>query len=85
MGRPRDSANPSQAYFLSINQLLKELALELEEETQHLGDREDDLAVGDIEEERLPHPLAPLAPGGVMPLCRPGASLLFSGRGGDGA
>ena len=34
-------------------------ALALEEDPQPLGDGEDDLAVGDIEEESLPHPLAP--------------------------
>jgi hypothetical protein len=38
----------------------QEPALELEEEAQHPGDREDDLAVWNIEEERLPHPLDPL-------------------------
>jgi len=40
--------------------LPEELALELEEDPEHLRDREDDLAVRNIEEERLPHPLAPL-------------------------
>ena len=35
------------------------LALELEEEAQHLGDREDHLAMGDIQKEFFPHPLAP--------------------------
>ena len=35
-------------------------ALELEEDPQHLGDREDHLAVRDAQEERLPHPHAPL-------------------------
>lgn len=34
--------------------------VELEEEAQHLWISEDDLAVRDIEEECLPHPLAPL-------------------------
>ena len=40
--------------------LPQELALELEENPQHLGDGEDDLAVRNIQKERLPHPLAPL-------------------------
>jgi hypothetical protein len=31
-----------------------------EEDAQHPGDCEDDLAVGDIEEQSYPHPLAPL-------------------------
>jgi len=35
-------------------------ALELEEDSQHLGDGEDDLAMRNIQKERLPHPLAPL-------------------------
>ena len=39
--------------------LPQEPALELEEDPQHLGNDEDHLAVGDIQEERLPHPLAP--------------------------
>jgi len=38
----------------------QELALELEEHPQHLGNDKNHLAVRDIEEERLPHPLAPL-------------------------
>jgi hypothetical protein len=38
----------------------QELALELEKQPEHLRDREDDLAVRNVEEERLPHPLAPL-------------------------
>jgi hypothetical protein len=35
-------------------------AVVLEEEPEHLGDGEDDLAVRDIEEKLLSHPLAPL-------------------------
>jgi len=35
-------------------------AVVAEEDAEHLGDGEDDLAVGDIREELLPHPLAPL-------------------------
>lgn len=35
---------------------------EAEEQTEHLGDGEDDLAVGNIEEKLLSHPLAPLLP-----------------------
>jgi hypothetical protein len=34
-------------------------AVVFEEDAQHPGDGEDDLAVGDIEEKLLPHPLAP--------------------------
>jgi len=37
-------------------------ALEAEEDAKHLGQGEDDLAVGDIEEKLLLHPLAPLLP-----------------------
>jgi hypothetical protein len=37
----------------------QEPALELEEDPQHLGDGEDDLAMRDIQEKRLPHPLSP--------------------------
>jgi len=37
----------------------QELALELEEDPQHLGNREDDLAVRDVQEECLPHPIPP--------------------------
>jgi hypothetical protein len=52
--------------------IAQEPALELEEEAQHLGDREDDLAVRDIEEERLPHPLAPLLqPLGMARMAKP--------------
>ena len=35
-------------------------ALVAEEDAQHLGDGKDHLAVGDIQDELLPHPLAPL-------------------------
>jgi hypothetical protein len=38
----------------------QEPAFVLEEDTKHLGDGEDDLAVGDMQEEFLRHPLAPL-------------------------
>ncbi|MCJ7588419.1 MAG: hypothetical protein MUQ00_11055 [Candidatus Aminicenantes bacterium] len=38
----------------------KQFPLELEENPQHLGNREDDLAVGHVQEKRLSHPLAPL-------------------------
>ena len=37
----------------------QEPALVLEEDPQHLGDGKDDLAMGDIQKECLPHPLAP--------------------------
>jgi len=37
----------------------EQLAVELKEDPQHLGDREDHLAVWYIEKKRLPHPLAP--------------------------
>jgi hypothetical protein len=40
--------------------IAQEPTLVLEEYSQHLGDGEDDLAVGDIQKERLPHPFAPL-------------------------
>jgi hypothetical protein len=40
--------------------IAQEPTLELEKDAQHLGDREDHLAVWDIHEERLPHPLPPL-------------------------
>jgi len=38
----------------------QELPLELEEHPEHLRDDEDHLTMRNIEEERLPHPLAPL-------------------------
>jgi hypothetical protein len=38
----------------------QELALELKEEAQHLGNDEDHLTMRDVEKERLPHPLASL-------------------------
>jgi len=41
-------------------ELAEEPTLVLEEDTQHLGDGEHHLAVGDIQEKYLPHPLAPL-------------------------
>ena len=41
-------------------ELAEELALVFEEDAQHLGDGEDNLAVGDIQQKLLPHPLAPL-------------------------
>jgi len=37
----------------------EKLSLEAEEQTQHFGDGEDDLTVGDIQQELLPHPLSP--------------------------
>jgi hypothetical protein len=44
----------------------EELSPELEEDPQRLGDREDDLAMRDIQEQHLPRPLAPrLEPLGV--------------------
>jgi hypothetical protein len=39
--------------------IAQEPALELEEKPQHLGNREDHLAVRDIEKECCPHPLPP--------------------------
>ena len=41
-------------------ELPEELSPELEEDPQRLGDGEDDLTVRDIQEQCLPHPLAPL-------------------------
>ena len=46
-------------------ELPQKSAVVLEEETQHPGDGEDDLAVRGIQEELLPHPLAPL----FQPFC----------------
>jgi hypothetical protein len=43
-----------------IAELPKKPALILEEDAQHLGDDKDDLAVGNIQEQCLPHPFAPL-------------------------
>jgi hypothetical protein len=40
--------------------LPEEFSPELEEDPQRLGDREDDLAVRNIQEQCLPHPLTPL-------------------------
>ena len=40
-------------------ELTQEPALEFEEHPQHLGNREDHLAVRNVQEERLPHPLPP--------------------------
>jgi hypothetical protein len=37
-------------------------ALVAEEDAEHFGDGEDDLAVGDIQKECLPHPLTPFLP-----------------------
>ena len=37
----------------------EELTVVLEEDAEHFGDGEDDLPVGDIQEESLLHPLAP--------------------------
>ena len=48
-----------------LTKIPKEPALVLEEYPQHLGDGEDDLAVGDVEEKFFPHPLAPL----LKPFC----------------
>ncbi len=39
---------------------IEELSLEAEKKTQHLGDSEDDLTVGNIQEKLFPHPLSPL-------------------------
>jgi len=46
--------------------IAQEPAFELKEDPEHLGDREDYLAVRNIQEERLPHPRRPgprLCPG----------------------
>ena len=43
-----------------LAELPQQPAVVLEEYPQHPGDGEDDLAVGDIEEQSFPHPLAPL-------------------------
>jgi len=40
-------------------EISQEPAFELEEDPQHLGDGEDDLAMRDIQNKCLPHPLAP--------------------------
>jgi hypothetical protein len=42
-----------------LAELPRELPLELEEDAQHLGDDENNLAVGHIQQKRLPHPLTP--------------------------
>ena len=44
----------------AATKIAQEPALELEENPQHLGDREDHLTMRDVEKERLPHPLTPL-------------------------
>ena len=44
----------------AATELSQQPAVVFEEDAQHPGDGENDLAVGDIEEKRLPHPLAPL-------------------------
>ncbi len=41
-------------------QFAQQLPVVLEEYSEHPGDGEDDLAVGDIEKQTLPPPLAPL-------------------------
>ena len=41
---------------------IEEFPLVTEEQTQHLGDGEDDLPVRDIQEKFLPHPLSPFLP-----------------------
>jgi hypothetical protein len=38
---------------------IEEPSLKTEEQTQHLRDSEDNLAVGDIQQKFLPHPLSP--------------------------
>jgi hypothetical protein len=67
---------------------IEELSLETEEKTQHLGNSEDDLPVGDIQEKFLPHPLAPLLTafgmaGGTESACLAGKyqEVLFSAVG----
>jgi len=40
-------------------EIAQEAAIELEEDPQPLGDGEDDLAMRDIQEKRIPHPLRP--------------------------
>ena len=44
----------------AATKISQEPAIVLEEYPQHLGDDKDDLTVRNIQEERLPHPLAPL-------------------------
>jgi hypothetical protein len=60
-GRPghglKIKKNRSDSAAAKISQ---ELPLELEEHPEHLRDDEDHLTMRDVEEERLPHPLAPL-------------------------
>ena len=41
-------------------EFLQQAAVVLEEDTEHLRDGEDNLSMGDIKEESLPHPFAPL-------------------------
>jgi len=43
----------------SLSSDFRTLTLVLEEDAEHLGDDKDHLAVGNIQEKSLPHPLAP--------------------------
>jgi len=45
---------------------MEELSLEAEKKTQHLRHGENDLTVGDIQQELLPHPLSPFLPAFCM-------------------
>ena len=45
-----------------LTKIPEELALILKEYPQHLGDGEDNLSVGNIQEKFLPHPLTPFLP-----------------------
>ena len=67
----RDDSGPKLApgYNLEVTgqgpegraaKITQEAPLVFEEGSEHLGDHKDHLTVGDIQEERLPHPLAPL-------------------------
>jgi len=59
----------------------QELTLVLEEDPQRLGYGEDDLAMGHVQKERLPHPRRPgprALPGGPLPPYSP--VLLIHGR-----
>ncbi|MFO7866265.1 MAG: hypothetical protein R6V02_05565 [Candidatus Aminicenantes bacterium] len=51
---------PDERLHRRETERIEEPSLEAEEQTQHLGDGENDLTVRGIQEKLLPHPLAPL-------------------------
>ncbi|MFO7733235.1 MAG: hypothetical protein R6X21_06250 [Candidatus Aminicenantes bacterium] len=60
---PRDSLEiTDQGAKSAAAEWTQELPVVLEEEPEHPGDGEDNLAVGDIQKESLPHPLGPFLP-----------------------